>query len=171
MQRIPPSNICWDDTVAYVPALTCGRVIKVNAGDTITLASYQETTIPYRFLVRLRGVDCPRKESDSEGERRVATKAQSSMEELILGSVVQLRDVSFDGTGRILSAVDTYTGVDLSQWLLAQRLAVPYHGGVRAYPKCWLMYHQTGNWHQDGKTLRLVIDMMSKLRTDCDVGF
>ena len=166
MKTIPPSNICFADTVASVPPLNCGRIIKVNAGDTMTLASYQGSEIPYRFLVRLRGVDCPRKRSKSEDERHMASKAQSAMEEMILGSVVYLQDASFDRRGQILARMYTDTNVDLGQWLLAKRLAVPYNGGIRVHPKCWLLYYRTASWDQDRKNVHLIVDMMSKLRTD-----
>jgi hypothetical protein len=167
--RIPPIAVCWDDTSPYTPPFTHGRVIKVNTGHTVTLAAYQEgSEIPYRFSVRLRGVDCPRMGARSEGERRIATKAQSAVEGMILGSVVGLQAASFDhtGHGRILATVCTHTGLDLSDWLVGQRLGV-CRDGSPVHPKCWLLYHETGNMHGHVNKHRCVVDMTSKLRTDC----
>jgi endonuclease YncB( thermonuclease family) len=161
---IPPVTVCLADTIPYTPPFTHGRVLDVKTGYTMTLAAYQNSKIPYRFSVRLRGVDCPRMGSRSEGERRIATKARSTVEAMILGSVVELRFASFDRYGRVMATVYTCTGVHLSDWLLCQRLAVRRHD---VHPRCWLLYHKTGNREETEQKRRCVVDMVSQLRTDC----
>jgi endonuclease YncB( thermonuclease family) len=169
MKTIPPSDTTWADTFAYVPPVVNGRAIDVEDGDTITIATYLEDERIYRFTVQLCGVDCPRKGSKVESERRVAGMAQSAIQEMILGSVVQLQDVSCVDHGRISAAVSTCCGVNLSQWLLARRFAVPYDGVVHTTPKCWMVYHLTGSWDGDEKKVHLGIEMLSKIRTDCGI--
>jgi endonuclease YncB( thermonuclease family) len=145
MNQIPPSTTRWADTSVYIPTVNSGRVIKVYDGDSITVAVYlnNETDRPYRFAVRLLGVDCPEKRSTNETERAVAAIAQSYIEKMVLGSIVNLERVSFDKYGRLLASVITCDNVDLSVWLLNQRLAVPYSGGFREVPNCWLAYYNT----------------------------
>ena len=171
MKTIPPITVCWADTVPYFPeTFTHGRVIQVNTGHTMTLAAFPgnqgESQIPYRLSVRLRGVDGPRICSRSEGERRIATKARLAVEGMILGSVVELRAAFFDRRGRISATVYTHTGLDLSDWLVGQRLAVYRAGSV--HPTCWLLYYETGNKPERyGNKHRCVFDVTSKFRTDC----
>ena len=56
-------NATWANTVAFVPPVTSGKVIKVYDGDTITIA----TKLPinkspiYKFQVRLTGIDSPKR--------------------------------------------------------------------------------------------------------------
>ena len=148
MKQIPPITTCWEDTSVYIPPVDSGRVIKVYDGDSLTIAVYMNNEIdkPYRFAVRLHGVDCPEKRSHNQTERTVSAIAQCHIEKMTLGSIINLKNVSFDKYGRLLASVITSDNIDLSSWLLDKRLAVPYGGGCRkGGPNCWLAYYNTGS--------------------------
>lgn len=117
------NTVTYEDTEKFIPPVTSGKVIKVYDGDTITIAStlpWSQSPI-YRFSVRLRDIDCLEINSDAPN----AITARDTVHELVFGRVVTLDRVDLDKYGRILA--DVYCdGVNLSQLLLEQGLAVPY---------------------------------------------
>lgn len=158
----------------FVPPVTCGRVVKVYDGDTITIAS----AVPglyaspvYKFTVRLRGVDTPELRSRDADEKAVAKIARDALRKLIMHEVVDLHDVELEKYGRMLCDVtvrpqhDAHTSapaaggsmqqpdkVCLRQWLLSNRLAVVYDGGTKARPTSWQAYHEGTEPHPQPKT-------------------
>jgi len=130
------SKPTWETTKPYVPQVRYGYVIKVYDGDTITVASRIWGTY-YRFSVRLRGIDCPEMKSD---DKVIAMIAQKKVSDLILNKRVYLTEVSMDKYGRLLAKV-SYHGVDVSAFLLGQKLAVPYDGGTKTIVS-WKEYYK-----------------------------
>jgi micrococcal nuclease len=130
------SKPTWETTKPYVPQVRYGYVIKVYDGDTITVASRMWGTY-YRFSVRLRGIDCPEMKSD---DKVIAMIAQKKVSDLILNKRVYLTEVSMDKYGRLLAKV-SYHGVDVSAFLLGQKLAVPYDGGTKTIV-LWKEYYK-----------------------------
>ena len=130
------SKPTWETTVPYVPQVRYGYVIKVYDGDTITVASRMWGTY-YRFPVRLRGIDCPEMKSP---DNVIAKIAQKKVSDLILNKKVYLTEVSMDKYGRLLAKV-SYRGVDISTFLLGQKLAVPYDGGTKTIVS-WKDYYK-----------------------------
>ena len=119
-----------ENTIAYVPKVKSGYVIKVYDGDTITIASRisGDNTL-YRFPVRLIGIDCP--EMKDQTQKEIALIAQKTLSDRILHKTVKLHDVSLDKYGRLLARVE-YKGIDMSSLLLDSKLAVPYDGGKKS---------------------------------------
>lgn len=140
-RRISVNNLQdadWDNTAPFVPPVTRGKVIKVYDGDTITIASklpYKSSEI-YRFSVRLRGIDSPEIKSKSPVEKELAMNSKMSLSNVILGQMVDLKNVSTEKYGRILA--DVYIdNVNISKWMLENKLAVPYDGGKKTRPPEW----------------------------------
>ena len=115
-----------------MPPIAGGLVIKVYDGDTITIAARLPiASCPlYRFAVRLRGIDAAEIRGKSEAERKAALAARDALSALVLGKPVRLSELGTEKYGRLLAHVYV-DGVDgsLSDWMLAQQLAVPYGGG------------------------------------------
>ena len=131
MSKIVP-YIEWKDTVAFVPPITEGQVIKVYDGDTITIAS----TIPivnsplYRFSVRLSGIDSAEIKSKNNNEKDIAMLARNKLSEMILHKKVTLKNISTEKYGRILA--DVYLDdLCVNTWMLNQGYAVEYNGGTK----------------------------------------
>jgi hypothetical protein len=131
-------NIEYKDTEAFVLPIQSGKVIKVYDGDTITVASrYPGTNGPiYRFNVRLNGIDCPEIKGSSQHEKELANKSRDALSHLILGKIVDLKNVSTEKYGRILA--DVYFGsTNLCEWLVTNKYAVKYDGGTKHRPEDW----------------------------------
>ena len=133
-------NIEWKDTVPFVPDISRGKVIKVYDGDTITIAALlRGCEFPYRFSVRLNGIDCPEMKSKDENEKKCAEMAKQEMTNMVLNRIVELKNVKLEKYGRILA--DVYLDdVNISQHMLTNRLAVVYDGGTKHVPNDWMAY-------------------------------
>ena len=145
-----PSDTTWHDTVPFVPPIECGLVIKVYDGDTITIAStlpYKGSRI-YRFSVRLNGIDTPEMKTKDASEKAIAEKAQKTLSDMILGQWVTLKNTDNDKYGRLLADV-WFQGTNMNQWMLDNRLAVPYDGGTKITPANWEVYYQNGGMNEE----------------------
>jgi len=111
--------------------------VKVYDGDTITIATRipNDLTI-YRFSVRLLGIDTPEIKTKSTREKQLAILSRDALETLIIGQIVQLRNVSIEKYGRILANV-YLKEIDLSQWMIEKGYAVPYDGKTKQIPDAW----------------------------------
>ena len=131
-------SIEYKDTIAFVPSITGGKVVKVYDGDTITIASkmpYENSPI-FRFSVRLLGIDTPEIKSKSTAEKDLAIISRDALSEKIMGKIVQLKNVSLEKYGRLLA--DVYLDdLNLNQWLLENKYAVAYDGGTKHRPDTW----------------------------------
>jgi endonuclease YncB( thermonuclease family) len=132
MSKIVP-YIEWKDTVAFVPPITEGQVIKVYDGDTITIAS----TLPivnsplYRFSVRLSGIDSAEIKSKNNNEKDLAKIARDKLSEMILHKTVTLKNISTEKYGRILAHV-YLDDLCINNWMLYEGYAVEYNGGTKS---------------------------------------
>ena len=135
----------WKDTIAFVPPISQGVVIKVYDGDTITIAAklpYKESPL-YRFSVRLNGIDCPEIKGSNENEKHCAQLAKEEMSKLVLGKVVYLKNIETEKYGRILA--DVYLeDLHLNKHMLEKRLAVKYDGGTKVCTNNWMDYYLKG---------------------------
>lgn len=131
-------NIEYKDTKPFVPPVTSGKVIKVYDGDTITIASKLPiaNSPVYRFSVRLSGIDSAEMKGKTFAEKEEAIKARDALRALILGKTVTLRNVSTEKYGRVLATV--YLGdVNICDWMLQHKYALPYDGGKKHRPSEW----------------------------------
>ena len=138
--------IKYEDTIPFVFPITCGQVIKVYDGDTITIASkmpYDASPL-YRFSVRLNGIDTPEIKGKTEDEKSMALEARNKLSELIMNKQVFLKNVSSEKYGRILADVYLDDTIHINQWLIDNRYAVKYDGGTKCIPESWVQYHLVG---------------------------
>lgn len=135
-------DIVYNDTIPYIPPITCGKVIKVYDGDTITIATklpYDGSPI-YRFSVRINGIDCPEMKTQDRNERTCANIAKQKVCNMIFNKVVHLKNVKLEKYGRILA--DVYLqDISVGDMLCKCNLAVKYDGGTKKSPKDWLEYY------------------------------
>ena len=139
-------DIVYNDTIPYIPPITCGKVIKVYDGDTITIA----TKLPhdgspiYRFSVRINGIDCPEMKTQDHNERTCANIAKQKVCNMIFNKVVHLKNVKLEKYGRILA--DVYLqDISVGDMLCKCNLAVKYDGGTKKSPEDWLEYYNKRN--------------------------
>lgn len=131
-------NIDYGDTRPFVYPIHYGKVIKVYDGDTITIAAKLPNTDGpvYRFSVRLNGIDTPEIRGKTDAERKLAIIVRDALRELLMGKIVELRNVANEKYGRILA--DVYIdNMSINDWLIDQDFAVPYDGGKKMRPANW----------------------------------
>jgi micrococcal nuclease len=141
-----PDNVTLKDCVAFVPLVTCGKVVKVYDGDSITIASKLPGLLDspiYKFPVRLNGIDAPEMRGKNEDEKRMAKRAQEALSEKVMDKFVHLKDVKTEKYGRLLCEV-YIDKLHINQWMIDQRFAVAYDGGTKHLPTSWTEYHNTG---------------------------
>jgi len=142
-------SITYKDTTRYVPPITGGIVVKVYDGDTITIASklpYDESPL-YRFSVRIYGLDCAEMRTSNEREKSFAEFVQETLSKKIMGKYITLTDVDLDKYGRVLANVHI-NDENITQFLIEQRMAVPYYGGKKETPDDWWDYYDYYNFKQ-----------------------
>jgi endonuclease YncB( thermonuclease family) len=145
------SSIAISDCIDYKPDIKYGMVVKVYDGDTITIATHLNGDMGtlYKFSVRLARIDCPELRTKDEAEKRCAIIARDRLYLLMneMGNIVRLDNVGYDKYGRILAEVyllnklhmNSSGGINVSNWMIEQRLAVVYNGGTKQSIE-WMKY-------------------------------
>jgi endonuclease YncB( thermonuclease family) len=131
-------NVEYNNTTKYIPAVTYGKVIKVYDGDTITIAAYidSDPSVIYRFSVRLNGIDSPEIKGKTETEKKLAKQSRDALNNLIYGKIVKLENISMEKYGRLLAIV-MCDSINVNNWMLENKYAVPYDGGKKIIPEEW----------------------------------
>lgn len=138
LSRINLENARYEDTVSFIVPVNYGKVVKVYDGDTLTIASYLpiENSPLYRFSVRLNGIDTPEIKGKSKAEKDLAVAARNALSDLVLGKMVELRNISNEKYGRILC--DMYLGdLHVNAWMIDNKYAIKYDGGAKQRPSEW----------------------------------
>lgn len=128
----------YKDTEKFIVPIQSGKVVKVYDGDTITIASKLPgpSRVVYRFNVRLNGIDSPEIKGGTEREKDLAKRSRDALSNLIMGKIVDLKNVSTEKYGRILA--DVYLGdVNACDWMIKNNYAVKYDGGTKHKPDDW----------------------------------
>jgi micrococcal nuclease len=132
------NNIDYKSTMKFVPPVYFGKVIKVYDGDTITIASklpYNNSPM-YRFAIRLNGINSPEIKGKTTVEKDLAKISRDKLNHLIFGKIVVLKNTNTEKYGRILADV-YYEDIHINKWMLDNKLAVPYDGGMKQIPDEW----------------------------------
>jgi micrococcal nuclease len=135
---IPIHDIQWNETIAFLPPIQSGQVIKVYDGDTITIATklpYKDSPL-YRFPVRLKGIDSAEIKSKNANEKIHAKIARDALSDLILHKNVTIQNIENEKYGRILADV-YYNELCINEWMIEKGYAVKYDGGTKQIPTAW----------------------------------
>ena len=100
--------------------------------------------------MRLRGIDCPEIRTKDADEKVCGQKAKKIMLDQVMNKVVDVSNIDYDKYGRILADVFV-DGVNVTEALITQNLAVVYNGGKKSSPENWLEYHKQYVGDQDDK--------------------
>jgi micrococcal nuclease len=123
-------SLTYANTTPFIPPIREGKVIKVYDGDTITIGAFLLGK-PYRFQVRLLGIDTPEIKGGSVHEKELAKTTRDALNEKIMNKVVTLRNIDEkkkEMYGRILA--DVYLGEEcINEWLIQKGYAKKYDGG------------------------------------------
>lgn len=132
-----------------LPALAAGRapaaerlpgpvqanLVRVVDGDTLEVRARVWLGQEIATRVRLDGIDAPELAGACARERDLARRAARLLRETLAAGGVEplgLRDIRYGKfAGRVLARVETASGLDLGELLLARGLARRYDGGRR----------------------------------------
>ncbi len=146
-QRYSPPDSIQEEPIPFVVPVKEGKVIKVYDGDTITVQfklPFKSSPL-YKISVRLNGIDCPELKTKNEVEKQCSQIAKQKVSDLLMGKVVQFKNVKMEKYGRLLADV-YYNDKSVNQWLLDNHLAIAYDGGTKEPPKNWMTYHKMVNF-------------------------
>lgn len=133
------SNTTYANTIPFAPPITRGKVIKVNDGDTITIAAklpYPDSPI-YRISVKLNGVDTPEIKGHTRKETVLAKHIRDTLHNKIMDKIVELKNTNPEKYGRLLA--DVYLdGVCINDWMIEQQFAILRKEETKVCPNNWL---------------------------------
>jgi endonuclease YncB( thermonuclease family) len=158
-------KIKLSDCIIYMPPIKKARVVKVYDGDTITIGTYlygshdlqnssnypaSKTTSksipkPYKFSLRLYGVDTPELRTSNEIEKQAGYLVKKKLEEYILHKTVEVELMDkYDKYGRLLGFIYLFPDISdhwdhrgkreksVNQWLIDNKYAYPYDGTTKS---------------------------------------
>lgn len=133
----------YNNLQPFVPEITCGKIVRVYDGDTVTIAARFKVDgeyIPklFRFNVRLRGIDSPELRTKNDIEKKLAIKSRDALKDLIINKMVRLENVDYDKYGRILADMILIENrINIGEWMISNEYAVKYDGGTKHRPNEW----------------------------------
>ena len=98
------NKLSWDNCEKFIPDFEYGKVIKVYDGDTITLGTILHGK-PYKFSIRLEGIDAPELKTQNETEKKAGYLVKSKLESLILNKMVKINITGY-GNGNLAHIPD-----------------------------------------------------------------
>lgn len=111
-----------------------GKCVKTYDGDSVKVVVLLLNKL-CKLTLRLAGVDAAEIRSPYENEKQFAQVVKTAITNKILNKIITVKCHHNDNFGRCLANI--YLGDEhINQWLLDNKYAVEYHGGVKP------------NWHQ-----------------------
>lgn len=124
------SDLTLLNTKVFLPDLSVCKVIEVYDGDTIVVALILHN-LPFKFRIRLRGIDAPEMRTKSANEKIHAIKSRDYLSGIVLNHIVSVINVGFDKYGgRYLGDV-TLNNNNISEMMIQANHAKPYDGGTK----------------------------------------
>lgn len=108
------------------------RVVSIYDGDTCTIV-YKLGNEYVKRAFRLAGLDCPelrplRSSPHREKEILAALKVRDVIDRKLRNKVVEIVFEKEEKFGRLMGIMYTQRGLNINQWLLDIKMAVPYKG-------------------------------------------
>lgn len=110
------------------------KVLRTIDGDTILIGHWREDCdYPVKTSVRLNGYDSAEIHSKNLQEKQMGFVAKQRLEEVLLGKIVTMRNVSTCKFGRILCDISTDTIPSIVEYMLQDKnTCKPYDGGKKS---------------------------------------
>lgn len=132
------SNIAQLARLDDAPERSCAglyrlaKVVDVYDGDTITVIMQMiDGEQYYKYKVRLNGIDTPELRTSNALEKHAAHIVRDVLRAKINGTIVSLNLKGEDKYGRLLADVYDTNAIDICQWLIDAKYALPYKGGTK----------------------------------------
>lgn len=117
----------------FMPNMEYVKVLSVYDGDTITIGTFinmEGDEKPYKFCIRLFGVDTPELRTRDLTEKQAGYFVRDKLREKIDGKIIRLDIVGYDKYGRILANI-YHSDLNLNKWLIDNKYAYEYTGGTK----------------------------------------
>lgn len=141
LNNIPITKKNLKEIDYFVPNFEICKCIKVYDGDSITVIAYLFNNIkPYKFTLRIDGVDTPEIRSKNWKEKQFAKIVRDNLQEKILNKIIKVKIHKKDKYGRLLATI--YENIDnpgeddkkiesINEWLVKNKYAKRYFGGTK----------------------------------------
>jgi micrococcal nuclease len=107
------------------------KIVHVYDGDTVhAVFSLPNSSIIYKYKLRLAHIDTPELRSKNKNEVKKANEAKKVVEDMILNKIVYLELEGEDKYGRILANI-FINNLNLNQYLIDNKYAYRYEGGTK----------------------------------------
>ena len=110
---------------------TWAKIVHVYDGDTVHAVFVQpNSTIIYKYKLRLAHIDTPELKSNNIEEIKKAKEAKKIVEDMILNKIVYLELEGEDKYGRLLANI-YINNLNLNEYLIEKKYAYRYEGGKK----------------------------------------
>jgi len=144
------SELSLENCETYIPPINFAKVIKVYDGDTITigtLINHNNITKPYKFSLRLYGIDAPEIRTKNIIEKKAGLFVKNELQEMILNKIVLINlEKKPDKYGRLLgtiflqhnnhihidnNSIDDKHYININKWLIDKEYCYEYYGDTK----------------------------------------
>ena len=122
------SKLTYQNTKAFVPKPTKGKVVKVYDGDTVWLACYVAGE-PARVCIRMKGYDTAEVRTHDSVEKVAACGARDDLASKVLNKTVNVVVDGSDKYGRLIATL-YLDEEDVNAYMLT-KWGVPYFGATK----------------------------------------
>lgn len=126
-------NVTEENTHIFIPPIKLGKVIKVESGDTILIASnihlVEEPQKIFRFTIYLDRISAPKIIPLNENDPGII--ARDALSSLLFGKIVELRNVTSDKHGKLYANVFMEDNIHVNEWLLMNNYATKSKNGKK----------------------------------------
>lgn len=118
----------------HMPSIVKAKVVKVYDGDTVHLGVKLVSGERVRYPCRIFGIDAPEMRSKNAEEKEIAIVSRNSLDKLIGNKIVLVNVLGKEKYGRVLASLRIMVNgiyIDISEYMINNKLAVPYNGGTK----------------------------------------
>lgn len=124
------SKVNYEMTCSYIPPIKYGKVVKVNDGNTITIATKlayiddtnEESNI-YRFIIYLDSVCVSKNSLLTESDKINIKVSKDELSKLIFGRIVELKDINTHNNGHLYATV-FLDSININDWMLEHKYVI-----------------------------------------------
>lgn len=126
-------NLATSDTPFFtlLGLETKAKCVRCIDGDSVHLVFNFNNKL-WKWSCRLAGINTPEIRTSNLEEKEFGYKAKQKLEELILNKIVQIKVSDLDKYGRLLVQIWNSENKYINQFMIDQKLALPYHGGRKS---------------------------------------
>ena len=119
------------------------KCVDVYDGDSITVV-FKFNGKFQQFSIRMAGYDTPEVRTKNELEKEYGLRAKQALSDKVLDKLIWINCGEFDKYGRLLGTITTMDGLNINNFMTANRYGYPYDGGTKK------KFDDLKDWYNDG---------------------